>query len=110
MSPGSTSIRSPPSILPAACLAESAIFDSTSAAIRSSGSSASSRLASRVPMKPGNPVRKTRAAMGRGRLPEDGAAHVVGHHDGKEHAVEAVEHAAVRAEEAAGVLHVEVAL
>src|SRR4051794_21908198 len=62
----------------------------------------------RTSSAPGTRPRAT--APESGRLSEDGLADVVADHHREQHPVEAVEDAAVRAEQSAGVLHVEVAL
>src|SRR4051794_8533983 len=68
MSPSSTSIRSPPR-RPATSRARPPIFGSTSAATRISSSARRSESTRRLPMKPGNPVKKTsRSAIRAGIL------------------------------------------
>src|SRR3954453_6861062 len=68
MSPSSTSMRSPPRRA-ATSRARSAILGSTSAATQISSSARRSESTRRLPMKPGNPVKKTsRSAMRAGIL------------------------------------------
>src|SRR5947208_2068199 len=115
MSPSSTSMRCPSSRT-ATSRARAAIRGSTTAATLSLGSAASSARTTRVPMNPGNPVKRTvPPAIAGGESmwpvlsPENRHAHVVRGHDREQDGVEPVERPAVGPEEAPRVLHAEIA-